>query len=98
MSERYDVMFGQQNGEKTFWTKCGIMMPAKSGNGWSLNLSFVPVGFATEKGGLWLKAFPQRERQEGQRGGYSNNNGNGGGYSRNDSRPMNQQIDDDVPF
>lgn len=43
MTQRYDLIVGRENGEKTYWTRIGSAWPAKNGGGFSLTFDALPL-------------------------------------------------------
>lgn len=75
MISKYEIKHGVTGKDgKTYWTKCGVLLPAKDGKeGFSLSLDYIPTSIDPSKG-LWLRAFPPETRsqnggREFQRGG-----------------------------
>lgn len=56
MATRYDLCTGRKDKDgKTFWTRIGVMFPAKEGDGFSIKLEALPL--PNDKGEVWLSAF-----------------------------------------
>lgn len=43
MAERYDLMTARKVGDKTYWTKIGVMFPNRNGPGFRLTFEALPV-------------------------------------------------------
>lgn len=64
MASRYDIVTGRKDKDgKTFWTRIGVMFPAKEGDGFSIKMEALPL--PNEKGEVWLSAFVPKPRDGG---------------------------------
>jgi len=63
--KKYDMVYPQNytiNGEeKTRWINCGAVF--ETDKGMSCKLESIPVGVATDDGGLWLRFFEPKARE-----------------------------------
>lgn len=83
MTERYDLMTARKAGDKTYWTKIGVMFPNRDKPGFRLSFEAMPLPTLYDgKLEVTVMAFPPKERDEAPR------------QQRQSAAP----IDDDVPF
>jgi hypothetical protein len=65
MTNRYDLCTGRKDKDgKSYWTKIGVMFPAREGDGFSIKLEALPL--PNEKGEVWISVFVPREREDNQ--------------------------------
>lgn len=67
--ERYDLVTARKVGDKTYWTKVGVMFPQKDGRGFRLSFEALPVPSLYDgKLEVTVMAFPPKEQDEAPRG------------------------------
>lgn len=67
MNARYDICTGRDytdrdGNPKTAWTRIGMMVPAKTGEGFAIKLEALPL--PNRDGDVWIKAFPFVPKEE----------------------------------
>lgn len=87
MSERYDLLTARKAGDKTYWTRVGVMFPNRDKPGFRLVFEALPVPQLYDgKLEVTVMAFPPKdsdERPAKQTGAASKPRGD---------------LDDDIPF
>ena len=83
--ERYDLLTTRKVGDKTYWTKIGVMFPNKDGNGFRLSFEALPIPtIYNDKLEVTVMAFPPK--------------GDAGSSAKRTPPATPGALDDDVPF
>lgn len=86
MSERFDLMTARKVGDKTYWTRVGVMFANRDKPGYRLVFEALPVPTLYDgKLEVTVMAFPPKERDDAPRQQRA---------PARDDRPL----EDDVPF
>ena len=84
--ERYDLLTARKVGDKTYWTRVGVMFPQRDGRGFRLSFESLPVPqFYDGKVEVTVMAFPPKDDA-------------GGSAAKRTPPATPGALDDDVPF
>lgn len=102
MTTRYDVVSPRQyvdrdGNEKTAWVRVGMMVPAKTGEGFAIKLEALPL--PNKDGDVWIRAMvPKPKDEDAPRPAPQERQRPSGFPEKPSMRGGSVDLDDEIPF